>query len=110
MYPPPDPASRTTYVAGEVAQCDFSFPDVVVAVGYGQVRTVTKLPVLTMVCGYSRWISAVLIPAGAAEDFYVGWWQHFSTLRGLRRVLVCRAVTQRLGGGGPAIVESRIVV
>ncbi|MBC9075934.1 transposase, partial [Mycobacterium canettii] len=30
LYLPPDPASRTTYVAGEIGQCDFWFPDVVV--------------------------------------------------------------------------------
>ena len=28
VYLPPDPASRTTYVAGEIAQCDFWFPDI----------------------------------------------------------------------------------
>ena len=33
LYLPPDPASRTTYPAGEIAQCDFWFPDVVVPVG-----------------------------------------------------------------------------
>ena len=43
------------------------FPDVVVPVGYGQVRTTTALPVLTMACGYSRWASAVLIPTRTAE-------------------------------------------
>lgn len=32
LYLPPDPASRTTYVAGEIAQCDFWFPNVVVPV------------------------------------------------------------------------------
>jgi transposase len=26
VYRPPDPASRTTYVAGEIAQCDLWFP------------------------------------------------------------------------------------
>jgi hypothetical protein len=26
VYLPPDPASRTRYVAGEIAQCDFWFP------------------------------------------------------------------------------------
>ena len=41
VYLPPDPASRTTYLAGEIAQCDFWFPDVVVPVGFGQVRTAT---------------------------------------------------------------------
>lgn len=38
VYLPPDPVSRTTYVAGEIAQCDFWFPDVEVPVGYGQIR------------------------------------------------------------------------
>lgn len=88
LYLPPDPASRTTYVAGEIGQCDFWFPDVVVPVGYGQVRTATALPVLTMVCGYSRWASALLIPTRTAEDLYAGWWQHLSTLGAVPRVLV----------------------
>lgn len=88
VYLPPDPASRTTYVAGEIAQCDFWFPDVEVPVGYGQRRTATQLPVLTMVCGYSRWASAVLIPTRTVEDLYAGWWQHISTLGATPRVLV----------------------
>jgi len=33
---PPDPASRTAYVAGEIAQCDFWFPDIEVPVGWWQ--------------------------------------------------------------------------
>ena len=88
VYLPPDPASRTTYMAGEIAQCDFWFPDVEVPVGYGQVRTATQLPVLTMVCGYSRWASAALIPTRTAEDLYAGWWQHISALGATPRVLV----------------------
>jgi transposase len=88
VYLPPDPASRTTYLAGEIAQCDFWFPDVEVPVGYGQIRTATALPVLTMVCGYSRWASAVLIPTRSAEDLYAGWWQHISVLGATPRVLV----------------------
>src|SRR6185437_7949295 len=47
VYLPPDPASRTAYQPGEVAQCDFWFPDIQVPVGWGQVRTATRLPVLT---------------------------------------------------------------
>ena len=39
VYLPPDPASRTTYLPGEVAQFDFWFPPVEVPVGFGQVRT-----------------------------------------------------------------------
>jgi transposase len=60
----------------------------VVPVGSGQVRAATQLPVLTMVCGYSRWASAVLIPSRSVEDLYVGWWQHLSVLGAVPRVLV----------------------
>jgi transposase len=66
-YLPPDPASRTTYAAGEIAQCDFWFPPITLPVGSGQVRTAKQLPVLTMACGYSRWLSAVLVPTAAAR-------------------------------------------
>jgi transposase len=54
LYLPPDPASRTTYAAGELAQCDFWFPDISLPVGFGQSRSATRLPVLTMASGYSR--------------------------------------------------------
>jgi hypothetical protein len=54
VYLPPDPASRTSYPAGEIGQCDLWFPDITLPVGYGQTRTVTQLPVLTRMCGYSR--------------------------------------------------------
>ena len=87
LYVPPDPASRITYVAGEIAQCDFWFPNIVVPVGYGQVRTATALPVLTMVCGYSRWALAMLIPTRGAEDLYAGCWQLFSALGAVPRHL-----------------------
>jgi transposase len=79
-YLPPDPASRTTYVAGEIAQCDLWFPPITVPVGFGQTRKPTQLPVLTMVCGYSRWLSAVLIPSRRSEDLFAGWWQLINRL------------------------------
>ena len=88
VYLPPDPASRTTYLAGEVAQCDFWFPDIAVPVGFGQVRTAKQLPVLTMVTGYARWASAVLVPSRRAEDLYAGWWALIETLGAVPRVLV----------------------
>jgi transposase len=62
-YLPPDPASRTAYAAGEIAQCDFWFPDIELPVGFGQTRTARLLPVLTMVCGYSRFSLAMLLPS-----------------------------------------------
>ena len=66
VYLPPDPASRTSYAPGELAQCDLWFPDIELPVGFGQTRTAKPLPVLTMVSGYSRWLSALLIPSRAA--------------------------------------------
>ena len=88
VYLPPDPASRTSYVAGEIAQCDLWFPPIELPVGCGQVRTATQLPVLTMVTGYSRWLSAVLIPTRRAEDLFAGWWQLIAALGAVPRVLV----------------------
>jgi hypothetical protein len=71
-YLPPDPASRTSYAAGELAQFDFWFPDIEVPVGYGQVRAARQLPVMTMVSGYSRWSGGLLIPSRDAADLYAG--------------------------------------
>ena len=87
-YLPPDPASRTAYAAGEIAQCDFWFPPVMVPAGCGQVRRPAQLPVLTMVCAYSRWLMALLIPTRTAADLFAGWWQLIAGLGAVPRVLV----------------------
>lgn len=87
-YLPPDPAGRTEYVAGEIAQCDLWFPPITLPVGFGQIRKSTQLPVLTMVTGYSRWLSAVLIPTRSAADLFAGWWQLLEGLGAVPRVLV----------------------
>ena len=87
-YLPPDPASRTAYQAGEVAQCDLWFPDICLPVGFGQTRAATRLPVLVMVTGYARWLAARLIPSRVAEDLFAGWWQLLQGLGGVPRVLV----------------------
>jgi transposase len=88
LYLPPDPASRTAYVAGEIAQCDFWFPDISLPVGFGEVRTAKRLPVLTMASGYSRWLMGVLVPSRQAEDLFAGWWQLISGLGAVPRCLV----------------------
>jgi hypothetical protein len=49
-----------------VAQCDFWFPAVELPVGFGQPRGAARLPVLVMACGYSRWLSARLLPSRAS--------------------------------------------
>ena len=88
IYVPPDPASRTTYLAGEIAQCDFWFPPITLPVGFGQTRTATQLPVLTMITGYARWASALLLPSRRLEDLYAGWWRLLEQLGAVPRVLV----------------------
>ena len=88
LYLPPDPASRTSYDAGELAQCDFWFPDIELPAGFGQSRTAKRLPVLTMACGYSRWLSGVLVPSRKAQDLFAGWWQLIETLGSVPRTLV----------------------
>jgi hypothetical protein len=48
---PPDPARRTEYRPGELAQRDLWFPAVDIPLGQAQKA---RLPVITGVCGYSR--------------------------------------------------------
>jgi transposase len=87
-YLPPDPAGRTAYAAGELAQCDFWFPEITLPVGFGQTRSATRLPVLVMISGYSRWLSARLVPSRAGEDLFAGWWQLLEQLGGVPKALV----------------------
>src|SRR5690349_10240990 len=70
------------------AQCDLWFPDVEIPVGFGQTRTATRLPVLTMISAYSRWLLAMLLPSRRAEDLFAGWWELISRLGAVPRVLV----------------------
>ncbi len=89
VYLPPDPAGRTVYEAGELAQFDFWFPDIELPVGYGQTRTAKRLPVMTCASGYSRWAGARLIPSRDAADLYAGWWRLLSEhLQGVPKTLV----------------------
>jgi transposase len=88
IYVPPDPASRTTYLAGEIAQCDFWFPPITLPVGFGQTRTPSQLPVLTMITGYARWASGLLVPTRRPADLYAGWWRLLEQLGAVPRVLV----------------------
>jgi hypothetical protein len=48
LFQPVDPASRTEYQPGELAQCDLWFPLVDVPLGFGHVG---RPPVLVMVNG-----------------------------------------------------------
>jgi transposase len=41
-----------------------------------------------MVCGYSRWASALLVPSRHAEDLFAGWWAEIEALGAVPRTLV----------------------
>jgi transposase len=85
VYRPTDPASRTTYEPGELAQCDLWFPPVEIPLGFGQSASP---PVLVMVCGYSRWLSARMIPTRGGPDLIAGHWRLLTQLGSVPRALV----------------------
>jgi transposase len=98
LFMPLDPASRTAYQPGELAQCDLWFPPVDVPLGAGQAG---RPPVLVMVAGYSRVMTARMIPSRQAPDLLAGHWALISGLGAVPRSLVWdneSAVGQWRGG------------
>ena len=69
LFRPVDPVSRTEYRAGELAECDLWFPPAGIPLGFGRVG---RPPVLVMVSGYSRVITAVMIPSRQSPDLLAG--------------------------------------
>lgn len=80
-----DPVDRFVYRPGEIAQCDLWFPKPLIAVGGGQKRV---LPVLVMVLGYSRYISARMIPSRQCGDILSGMWSLIAALGRVPKTLV----------------------
>ncbi|OBK11282.1 transposase [Mycobacterium sp. 1245852.3] len=80
-----DPVDRFVYRPGEIGQCDLWFPKPLIPVGGGQQRV---LPVLVMVCGYSRYISATMIPSRQGGDILSGMWSLICALGRVPRTLV----------------------
>ncbi|ANY05802.1 IS21 family transposase [Pseudonocardia sp. HH130630-07] len=80
-----DPVSRTSYRPGELAQCDLWFPATKIPVGAGQARI---LPVLVMALGYSRFLSATVLPSRQTGDLLSGMWQLITGLGRVPRTLV----------------------
>lgn len=85
LFVPPDPVSRTVYQPGELAQCDLWFPPADIPLGYGQVG---RPPVLAIVAGYSRMITARMIPSRHAGDLIDGHWRLLSGWGATPRMLV----------------------
>lgn len=84
-YRPPDPTSRTTYLPGQLAQCDLWFPAKRIPLGSG---VLGAPPVLVMVLGYSRWLMARMLPSRLACDLVAGHWALLSELGAVPRALV----------------------
>ena len=85
LFVPPDPVSRTAYQPGELAQCDLWFPPADVPLGFGQAG---RPPVLVMVCGYSRVMTARMICSRQSPDLLAGHWALLCGLGAVPRVLV----------------------
>ncbi|MGW9033083.1 IS21 family transposase [Streptomyces sp. NPDC055722] len=84
-YLPADPVSRTVYEPGELAQCDLWFPPLDIPLGYGQVG---RPPVLVMVSGYSRMITARMLPSRRTSDLIDGHWRLLTGWQAVPKTLV----------------------
>jgi hypothetical protein len=105
LFRPADPASRTQYRPGELAQCDLWFPPVDVPLGFGQVG---RPPVLVMVSGYSRVMAARMLPSRQSPDLLAG---HWALLSGWGRVPKAldpdnEAAVGQWRGGKPQLTEA----
>ena len=85
VYLPVDPASRTSYDPGELAQCDLWFPPIDVPLGFGQAGSP---PVLVTVSGYSRWLTGRMIPSRESADLILGQWEVICQLGAVPKALV----------------------
>ncbi|MFY1692799.1 IS21 family transposase [Plantactinospora sp. WMMB782] len=105
LFTSPDPAQRTEYLPGELAQCDLWFPPTDVPLGWGQIG---RPPVLVMVCGYSRWLSAVMIPSRQAPDLLSGQWALLAGLGAAPRALVWdnESAVGQWRGGRPQLTDA----
>ncbi|MGO1053079.1 IS21 family transposase [Crossiella sp. CA198] len=80
-----DPVDRVHYEPGQIAQCDLWFPETKIPVAAGQDRV---LPVLVMTLGYSRFLSAVMLPSRLGGDLLSGMWTLISTIGRVPKTLV----------------------
>jgi len=81
-FRPIDPSDRLDWAAGDAIQCDLWFPPFKIPLEDGRA---VLLPVLVMVCAYSRFMMATMLPTRMTEV------SRCCGLRGLCRVLVCFA-------------------
>ncbi|GGW23714.1 transposase [Streptomyces alanosinicus] len=80
-----DPVDRVTYEPGQITQCDLWFPETRVQVAPGQHRI---LPVLVMTLGFSRFLTAEMIPTRQGGDILAGMWSLISSIGRVTHTLV----------------------
>jgi transposase len=80
-----DPVDRVAYEPGQISQCDLWFPETRVQVAAGQDRV---LPVLVMTLGFSRFMTATMIPSRQAGDILSGMWSLISGIGRVTKTLV----------------------
>ncbi len=85
LFVAPDPAQRTTYRPGELAQWDLWQPDVLIPLGHGQAE---RLWTVVGVPGFSRLIGAWMIPSRAAHDVLGGMNQVLGQIGAIPRTAV----------------------
>jgi len=105
LFVPPDPASRTEYQPGQLAQCDLWFPPADVPVDAGQVA---RPPVLVLVSGFSRIITARMLPSRQSPDLLAGHWELIRGWGRVPRALVWdnESAVGRWRAGRPELTES----
>lgn len=80
-----DPVDRVTYEPGQITQCDLWFLETRVQVAPGQQRV---LPVLVMTLGFSRFLTAEMIPTRQGGDILAGMWSLISSIGRVTHTLV----------------------
>ncbi|WP_409496652.1 IS21 family transposase [Amycolatopsis sp. cmx-11-12] len=80
-----DPVDRVVYEPGQITQCDLWFPEPRIPVASGQERV---LPVLVMTLGFSRFLTATMIPSRQAGDILSGMWQLIREIGRVSKTLV----------------------
>jgi len=74
------PRVRERQAPPAMAECGFWFPPVEIPVGFGQTRVTRQLPVLIMLTGSPRPVSAILLPTRHSADLFAGLWELFMGL------------------------------
>ena len=93
-----DPVDRVVYSPGQVTQCDLWFPETPVPVAPGHERVA---PVLVMTLGFSRFLTATMIPSRQAGDILAGMWLLISGVGRVTKTLVWDRESAIGGGGRP---------